>query len=125
MLAKGYFSHISNVPKNWGILRQEPFPLSTYINEQRDSKSLKEEKAKWHHEKSTNQLFFDSNDECVKYCDLDVLVLLKSSLKFIMQAFQFGEEMIARFGKSPAYREGLTMQHLHPFSKHPTLDSFS
>ena len=125
MLAKGYFSHISNVPKNWGILRQEPFPLSTYINEQRDSKSLKEEKAKWHHEKSTNQLFFDSNDECVKYCDLDVLVLLKSSLKFIMQAFQFGEEMIARFGKSPAYREGLTMQHLHPFSKHPTLGSFS
>ena len=120
-----FFSHVSNIPENWGILRKEPFKLETYINEN-DSENVKSLKAKWLEEFKNLQPWFDINQECVKYCLQDVRVLLKSSLKFVVQTFQFGEEMIARFGKSLAYKEGLCMPHFHPFNKGcPTLGSYS
>ena len=95
-----------------------------YIN-LRDIESVKKEKAKWREEFIAKEPWFDMNRECVQYCEMDVLVLIKSSLKFTMHAFQFGEEMIACFGKSPAYREGLSMQHIVPFQKSiPTIGSY-
>ena len=123
---KGFFSHIQNLPlENWNILRRHPFPLSSYIFE-RDSPSVKKEKTKWWTEIKSVQPYFNFNEDCVEYCENDVSVLLKSALKFIVQTFQFGEEMVDRFGISPSYREGLTHLHFHPFQKStPTLGSFS
>ena len=121
---KGFFSHVENKPENWGILRREPFALETYISG-RDSEKVKKEKEKWHSEFKKTEPWFDLNDQCVRYCERDVILLLKSSLKFIVQSFGFGQEMISRFGQSLAYREGHSMTHFHPFHKFPTLGSYS
>ena len=121
---KGFFSQVENKPENWGILRREPFALETYISG-RDSEKVKKEKEKWHSEFKKTEPWFDLNDQCVRYCERDVILLLKSSLKFIVQSFGFGQEMISRFGQSLAYREGHSMTHFHPFHKFPTLGSYS
>ena len=121
---KGFFSHTSNIPANWGILRRHPFPLEAYYNE-RDSDHVKQEKAKWWTEIKSVEPFFSFNHECVLYCEKDVSVLLKSSLKFILQTFQFGEEMVHCFGVSPSYRQGLSQPHFHPFQRTiPTIGSY-
>ena len=121
---KGFFSHVSNIPENWGILRREPFELKTYINK-RDSESVKKEKALWREMFKNKNPIFDINSQCVQYCQQDVLVLLKSALKFAVQTFEFGEEMILRFGKSLAYKDGLCMPLFYPWNKSfPTLGAY-
>ena len=124
MFLKVFFSHVSNIPENWGILRREPFELKTYINK-RDSESVKKEKALWREMFKNKNPIFDINSQCVQYCQQDVLVLLKSALKFAVQTFEFGEEMILRFGKSLAYKDGLCMPHFYPWNKSfPTLGAY-
>ena len=121
---KGFFSHVSNIPEYWGILRREPFELKTYINK-RDSESVKKEKALWREMFKNKNPIFDINSQCVQYCQQDVLVLLKSALKFAVQTFEFGEEMILRFGKSFTYKDGLCMSHFYPWNKSfPTLGAY-
>ena len=107
-----------------GDTKKEPFELKTYINK-RDSESVKKEKALWREMFKNKNPIFDINSQCVQYCQQDVLVLLKSALKFAVQTFEFGEEMILRFGKSLAYKDGLCMPHFYPWNKSfPTLGAY-
>ena len=51
--------------------------------------------------------------------------LLATSLKFLSQTMQFGEQMIERFGSHPSWKEHLHQQFFHHFSqKTPTLGSY-
>ena len=69
---------------------------------------------------------FDFNGDCVGYCKLDVRVLVGACTKFLKQTFQWDQQMIARFGVSPAYKEGYHQPHFHAFVKTiPTLGSYS
>ena len=122
---KGYFAFSFNPPKNWGRKRKNPPELSSYITD-KDSDATKADKTKWWHEEKSQAPRFLFNLDCIKYCQQDVHVLMASCLKFLTQAFQFGQQMIDTFGTSPAYKEGLHHPHFLPLTKStPTLGSYA
>ena len=122
---KGYFSHLFNVPEHWNIIRPHPPPLHYYINKQ-DSAKEKMEKEKWWVEVKNKESKFDFNYDAVEYCKKDVKILMAACTKFLQQTFQFGQQMIDRFGISSNWRQGLHHLYFHPFCKSiPTLGSYS
>ena len=122
---KGYHAFSWNPPQNWGRIRKHPPPVHDYIND-RDSEKTKAEKTKWWVEVKNKMDHFDFSRDCMQYCLQDVIVLMASTLKFLTQTFQFGCQMIERFGVSPAYRPGLTQPHFHLLTKAtPTLGSYA
>ena len=122
---KGHFAYSLNPPKNWNRVRKNPPELSAFISE-KDSEEKRAEKTKWWTEVKSKMPYFDFNSDCILYCKQDVIVLMASCLKFFTQTFEFGQQMIQRFGVSPAFREGLHQPHFHPFSKAScTLGSYS
>ena len=124
-MAKGYLPHPFNQPwTNWNRLRGKPAPLSSYIN-RRDNAKTVAAKVAWYHDEKSHDLPFDFNKDCVRYCYNDVYILLKATTLFIQQCFQFGEQMVTRFGVSPSWNP-YCMPLIHPFGpKSPTLGSFA
>ena len=121
---KGFFSHKANRVEHWNVLRKSPFPLSDYISG-RDLAKEKEAKQKWWNEKNLEP-YFDFNHEAVLYCKMDVFILMASCVKFLKQTFGFGQQMIERFGPSPAWNERRCHPIFHPFARTiPTLGSYS
>ena len=85
----------------------------------------KEAKQKWWNEKNLEP-YFDFNHEAVLYCKMDVFILMASCVKFLKQTFGFGQQMIERFGPSPAWNERRCHPIFHPFTRTiPTLGSYS
>ena len=99
---KGFFSFSWNAKRNWNRIRKNPPALSDYITE-KDNDQTKAEKTKWWTEVKSKAGYFDFNQDCVAYCKQDVIVLMTSCLKFLTQTFEFGQQMIQRFGISPAF----------------------
>ena len=124
-MAKGYLPHTSNHPwTNWNRLRGKPAPLTSYIN-RRDDVPTVEAKTTWYHDVKSRDLPFDFNRDCVDYCFNDVFILLKSTMLFIQQCFQFGEQMEERFGVSPSWN-ALCHRHFHPLNHGmPTLGAYA
>ena len=85
--------------RNWNCLRGSPPPLSAYVSRLDDPKTVGK-KAKWHAVKC-QQTPFNFNQDLVKYCYNYVVVLLASVTRFILQCFQFGQEIVDRFGPGP------------------------
>ena len=122
---KGYFPHVFNKPEHWGRILKNPPPLSAYISN-RDGEKARSEKTSWWEGIKRHCPEYNFNDDCVKYCQQDVKVLMAASTKFLQQCFDFGQQMIERFGVSKAFKNGLCQPHFHPFSNgNPTLGSYS
>ena len=122
---KGYFSFQSNIPENWGRIRKQPPPLSSYLQD-RDSEKAKSEKKKWWEEVKCKQPEFSLNQDIVKYCRADVHLLMQACTKFLHQTMDFGQQLISKFGLSPSFKPGLCQPHFHPFNHGiPTLGSYS
>ena len=121
---KGFFSHTTNIPGNWGRVRKNPPPLSSYINK-RDSDKLKKDKTDWWLEVKSKAPEFRFNDDIIKYCVADVTLLMSACTKFLHQSMDFGQELIGKFGISPSFKPGLCQPHFHPLNKGiPTLGSY-
>ena len=51
---------------------------------------------------------------------------MSSAVKFLKQTFIFGQQMVERWGDSPAWNQRLSHRYFHPFSKSiPTLGSYA
>ena len=121
---KGFFSHTTNIPGNWGRVRKNPPPLSSYINK-RDSDKLKKEKTDWWLEVKSKAPEFRFNDHIIKYCVADVTLLMSACTKFLHQSMDFGQQLIGKFGISPSFKPGLCQPHFHPLNRGiPTLGSY-
>ena len=121
---KGYFPHTFNRPENWGLIRKKPPPMEEYLS-QRDSEDVRKAKITWWLEDKSKQPEYNFNHDIVKYCIDDVNLFMTACTRFIQQSMDFGQELIQRFGQSPAFRQGLCQPHFHPFNAGiPTLGSY-
>ena len=122
---KGYFPHVFNKAENWNLIVRHPPPLQDYISKQ-DSVKVKEEKTQWWSQVKNLEPLFNFNQDAVVYCKKDVMILMAAAVKFLKQTFQFGKQMIERFGPSSSWRKGLHQPYFHPFSRaSPTLGAYS
>ena len=113
--SKGYFPHPFNRPENFNLVRKSLPPLQDYQSE-RDSDEVRKAKEKWWTEVKSMEPEFSFNYDIVKYCIDDVILLMAACTRFIHQSMDFGGELIARFGQSPAFKEGLCQPYFHPFN---------
>ena len=82
---KGYFCHLFNKPENFGFNGKVP-ELENFLT-LGDSKSIIEEKRKF--VESIKDQPYNFNNEILKYCMIDVYILLKSVCGFLRQSFNF------------------------------------
>ena len=98
--------------------------MEEYLS-QRDSEDVRKAKITWWLEDKSKQPEYNFNYDIVKYCIDDVNLLMTACTRFIQQSMDFGQELIQRFGQSPAFRQGLCQPHFHPFNAGiPTLGSY-
>ena len=75
---KGYFPHYFNRPENYDYIG--PIPETHYYGPDEMEFSAREKFLKWHHDQKDK--VFNFKEEIEKYCQSDVEILRKASLKF-------------------------------------------